>query len=156
MTKLFGRSLFIASILVLVIACSDDADVKNDTGAGPDQGTTVDALVPDQGPTPNSGAICTGSGQGTCKHPKDLCVYLPGASKGVCLAQCKPGDTCEKPKGPYATECAITYHMSTGTTYVCGWYCQHQAQTYKCPNATDYKCEAWSTTTPNIKFCFPK
>jgi len=146
-------------VLVLGPGCSGATDSPT-----PDKGgVVVDAMVPDtgtpdQGLTPNSGALCTGTGQGTCKHPKDRCLYGPGSSKGMCLMYCSQGTTCPHPApGPYASKCAFQYTDSTGTiSLACGWYCKYGGSDYNCPNDKDYRCWAPKSTEPNIQFCVPK
>lgn len=150
----------LAAVLLLALGCGDN-DTDKDAG-GADKGTTQQDLgadgssvQPDQGAGPNSGELC--SGPGTCSNKKDVCLYGPGSSKGMCLMNCSPGTTCPKPSpGPYASECAFRYTSGGNTHYACGWYCEYQGMTYKCPNDTDYTCKALSSSEPNVKFCVAK
>ena len=145
--------------LFFVAACSDDSepDPKQDAAVKKDSGkTTPDTGAPDTTNTgPNSGALCTGAG--TCKHPKDKCLFFGGGSKGMCLMNCTPGTTCPKPSpGPYASECAFAYYSGGSKHFACGWYCKYQGADYNCPNDKDYKCVAPDSTEPNVKFCVAK
>lgn len=150
-----------ALILGLAVfpACSDDTDVKVDTGVTKDAKVTPDTTSTDTGPYsgPNSGKLCKSDKD--CTNANEKCLFGPKSSTwGMCLMVCTPGTTCPHPSpGPYASECKFSYTASGGTTsYACGWYCSYQGVSYNCPNDKDYECWAPNTSEPHVKFCIPK
>ena len=80
-------------------------------------------------------------------------LFESGATKGMCLGKCNSGGAdCQVPDATtQLSKCTI---QDSNKQLFCGWLCEVQGKTYKCPNDTDYKCI--SLGDPNAKYCAPK
>jgi hypothetical protein len=145
----------------------DDSSMKLVKPIAPDGGTpNVDAWAPpdtrpptyyDLGGTPpssNSGKICTPPYG--CATMVEECVPLGmSSSKGMCLGKCSsPSSSC--PVANPSTQFAACALQVSPTEYLCAYFCALQGQTFACPDAVNFSCEAPDPTQPTVKVCVPK
>jgi hypothetical protein len=99
----------------------------------------------------NSGAIC--STAKPCKAAGEQCLVIQGVSSGMCLSACSvAGALCPTPN--VQTQRVTCVFQMAGALF-CGFICEINGVTYKCPNDTDYDCTAMGSTS-GVKVCIPK